>query len=258
MIYYQIIFRGIYKMTTIVLSGDTTIIAKQFTMPLVLEENKEYEAALIHLSTYNSIPNITQNNNVFKYSTDGGASWKIIELEKGAYEFKDIINEIKEIMYVNGDYIINDNGKIAYFIDFDIKQLSCLIEIANENYKIDFNCENSIGSVFGFGTEMLERGYHKSPQNIKITNINSILVNVDLISHSYLNENLFPILYEFYPKVPLGYKIIEKPHSLIYLPVNRKFSIGEIRLWLTDQDLNPIDLQGETLTVNIHIREKKF
>ena len=40
-------------MATIVLSGNSTIISKHFTTPLVLEENKEYEAALIHLSTYN-------------------------------------------------------------------------------------------------------------------------------------------------------------------------------------------------------------
>ena len=79
---------------------------------------------------------------------------------------------------------------------------------------------------------------------------------MDFISHSYLNEAKYPTLYKFYPKVAPGYKIIQTPQNLIYLPVNRN-PLNEIRLWLTDQDRKPIVLQNEKLTVTIYIREKK-
>jgi hypothetical protein len=87
--------------------------------------------------------------------------------------------------------------------------------------------------------------------------INSILVNTDIISGSYVNGSQCPVIYSFYPNVSPGYKIVERPNpSLIYYPVNIT-NISNIRLWLTDQDNNPIDVRGERVTARIVIREVK-
>jgi hypothetical protein len=42
----------------------------------------------------------------------------------------------------------------------------------------------------------------------------------------------------------------------IYYPVSRD-DLSRMRLWLTDQDGNSIDLAEERLTVKIHVRETK-
>lgn len=221
--------------------------------PIKFDENKEYEASLVHLETYNSIPNITKENNVFKYSNDKGNTWKLIELPTDAYEYTDIVDEIHKEMIKNKDY---DHEKDEYFINFDVCRLSSIIEIKNDNYIIDFNCENSIGTTLGFTNEILNYGSHKSPKIVDIMKINTISVNVDFISGAYLNKCPYPSIYSFYPKVGPGYKIIEKPNNLFYLPINAK-TLHKIRLWLTDQNGKVIDLQGEVLTVAIYIKQIK-
>jgi len=84
--------------------------------------------------------------------------------------------------------------------------------------------------------------------------INSILVNVDIISGSYINGVQHPIIYSFFPNVAPGRKIVERPNpSLTYYPINKPY-IDRIVVLLTDQNNNPIDLRGETVTLRIEIR----
>ena len=75
------------RSTTLTLCGDTTDFTISFQPPLKLDPKKEYEAAFLSLETYNTIPNITEKNNTFKYSIDSGNTWKIIKLPTDAYEY---------------------------------------------------------------------------------------------------------------------------------------------------------------------------
>ena len=60
----------------------------------------------------------------------------------------------------------------------------------------------------------------------------------------------------FYPGVGPGYKIKERPQpELIFYPINSHY-INHVRVWLTDQDNNLIDFQGERITLRIVIRKK--
>ena len=54
---------------------------------------------------------------------------------------------------------------------------------------------------------------------VNILTINSILVNIDIISDSYVNGSTQPTIYSFFPYVSPGYTIIENPHNLLYLPI---------------------------------------
>src|SRR5271166_1673494 len=70
-----------------------------------LDPNKKYEATLLSLDMYNSIPNIIGGkNNAFKYSVDSGSTWKIITIATGAYELSAINNEIQRQMIAKGDF----------------------------------------------------------------------------------------------------------------------------------------------------------
>ena len=237
--------------TTLTLTGNTTDFTTSFHHPIRLDPMWEHEAAFLSLETYNSIPNITHTNNVFKYSTDNGKTWKIITLPEDAYEYVQIENEIQRQMVSRGDY--NEENK-SFYIDFTICRLSSVIEIRNPNYVIDFNIDNSIGSTLGFGNEILSYGTHKSPNIVDINRVNTILVNVDFIEGGYVNKTISASIHNFSPKVGPGYKIIEKPSpELIFYRVSKHF-IPDVRIWLTDQNSNLIDLQGERITVRILIR----
>jgi hypothetical protein len=105
----------------LVLSGKRTDFITVFKDPINLTQNKKYEAALLSIDTYNSFPNIssddknplTVENNIFKYSTDDGSTWKIITFDTGSYQLADINNEIQRQMVINGDY---DNTNKSYYI----------------------------------------------------------------------------------------------------------------------------------------------
>jgi len=238
-------------MTTFILTGNTS----DFTTchnSVILDPNKNYEAALLSLDTYNSIPNITQGkNNLFPYSVDNGKTWKIIALNTGAYELAAINNEIKRQLIANGD------SDSAITVTANVSRLTSIVSIENSSYKVDFSVPNTIGSVLGFDRVVIGFGYNESSNIVNIMQVNSILVNIDIIMGSYVNGSPSPTMYSFYPNVAPGYKIVERPNpSLIYYPLSRH-DISRMRVWLTDQQGNLIDLRGETITIKIYVREIK-
>ena len=56
----------------IIVSDDSTRFTKKFNPPIQLKKNRPYEIALVNLETYYSIPNISNKNNTFTYSANGG------------------------------------------------------------------------------------------------------------------------------------------------------------------------------------------
>ena len=81
---------------------------------------------------------------------------------------------------------------------------------------------------------------------VNILTINSILVNIDIISGSYINGSTQRTIYSFFPNVYPGYKIIENPHNLLYLPTTAD-TIHSITIWLTDQNGHELNIREENL-----------
>src|SRR5271156_4733642 len=242
---------------SLILSGNSSDFTTVFNS-IVLQPPYEYEAALLSIETYNSIPNIIEGkNNLFKYFN--GQDWKLISLQTGAYELDAINNEIKRQMRINGD-----NAEIIT-ISAEISTLRSIINIlsaaaaataAQAEYKVAFEA-GTMASLLGFSDGVLNPGYNLSPNIVDIMPINTILVNLDIIQGSYVNGQASPAIYAFYPNVSPGYKIIERPSpSLTYFLLSRH-DISRIRVWLTDQDGNIVDFRGERITIRIHIRRHK-
>jgi len=224
---------------------------------LIFDPNKKYEAALLFLKTYNSTPNISKGiNSKFKYSSDNGVSWKVLELDTGSNEVETLSDEIQRIMTINGDYDdINTEFNIS-IVPNKIK-LTCIIHISNPNYKVYFFIPKSFAFLLGFKKAIFNAGYKESTSIVDIMTINSILGNISIIARSYVNGSPSPEIYSFYPNVPPGYKIVQIPNpKLIYYPVTRN-DINKMEIWLTDQENIPVDLRGEDLTVRIIVKEVK-
>lgn len=217
-------------------------IKTKFNPTLELDKNKEYEMALVNLETYWSFPNITEKNNLLRYSN--GSEWTEIKIPKGAYELKQI-NDV--VQYQLGLHF----GSIT--ITANINTLKSVLTIQG-NYEVDFTVPNSINTVLGFDAKKYTKGIHESESIVNIININSIYVHNNLISHSYIDGSLSPVLYSFFPKTGVGEKIIEQPRERVYSPIHLN-TINSMETWLTDQDNNDLDLQGENLTIRFHLRE---
>ena len=219
---------------------------------LLFDDANNYEVGLVNLETYYSFANINTSNNNFRYFN--GTTNKTITLSTGSYDINDINIAIQNGMKANGDW---DNTNSAYYITISANTptLGSIINISNANYTIDFTIQNSLANLLGFNASILTSGINISPNIVNIININSIYVNCDIIKGSYVNGTHSPVLYNFFPTVGPGYKIVQVPENIVYLPLATN-QIMNIRIWLTDQNNNIIDFRGENINVRIEIRRK--
>ena len=238
----------------IILSNDKSNFNTRFNPKLELNREKVYEIALVNLETYYSFPNIDETNNVFVYSPDNGNSWVKIKILEGSYEIDDINNTIQHEMEKRGHY---DEINEDYYINIapNTNTLKSVL-ILEKGYQVDFNHQNSLAKVLGFTGAKYTEGFHESENVVDILRINSILINIDIISGSYVNGTTKSTIYSFFPDVSPGYKIIESPVNLVYLPITLD-TIDSLNVTITDQDYHLLNLRNEKLTIRFHIREAR-
>ena len=238
----------------IIVSDDKTNFNTSFNPKIELDREKVYEIALVNLETYYSFPNIDDSNNIFVYSHDSGQTWTKIKIPIGSYEINDINRRLTYEMRQLGHYDeVNDQPFIN--IGANANTLKCILFIG-KGYSVDFNQANNLSRVLGFTGQKYAEGYHRSEKPVNILSINSIFVNIDIIEGSYVNGKTKNTIYSFFPNVSPGYKILESPVNLVYLPLLTD-TIQNINLSITDQDENLLNLRGEKLTARFHIREAR-
>ena len=232
----------------ITLSGKTTRLSTSFSPELIFEGN--WGVALQNLSTYNSIANINSSNNKFKYYN--GTAWKTITVGTGSYEISELSDEITRLMKLNKDYDIVNDSPYLYFKP-NYSRLTTELYLEN-NYKVDFNIPNSIGQKLGYSKTIVDKSYNESTNPINIINVNSILVHCDLVQSSYYNGKPSNIIYSFPINTAPGFRMISEPlvqrfHRVL---VDK---VGTMDVWLTDDNLKPLDLRKELLTINLWFQE---
>jgi len=205
--------------TQIVVSENSTKIKTTFNPPIELDRTRNYEMALVNLETYYSFPNLSDENNVFRYSpgfieddSRRQKQWVEVQISEGSYDLIGIAKTIKIVMKRSGH---NDE---SIKITANTNTLKSVMEIQGD-FQVDFRARNSISSVLEFRNQVYEEGIHESQNVVNIVSINSILVNVDVIGGSYVNGRTPNTIYSFFPNVLPGYKIVENLRNLVYLPV---------------------------------------
>lgn len=156
---------------TFTFTGNSSEMSSTFFPEIVLDEKAEYSCALLELTTYHSIPNVTESNNKFYFYTakDGGnassdenALLCISSVPVGSYEAEDILEYIKAILKQHNfsfEYIINKNT-------FKIIVLSSTALVIGDQYQ-----DNILTKIFGFTNSKLipNKKYMESEDIIKIT-----------------------------------------------------------------------------------------
>ena len=238
-----------YRSMSFIVSSNKPEFKYSINPPIKLEKDGEHEIALLSIDMYHSTPNIDNSNNKFIYKYHD-KEFKII-FPVGSYEIKAINDYIQE-------QLIKNKHKELFTIEANATTLKCTIHIKKDDIKIHFNRNQSLNVLLGYGKEIIKGiGKHEGQNIVKILSVNSILVNCDIIEGSYLNGIQKPVLYSFFPDVPPGYKLNEKPSTPVYLPVTIP-SINSIRIWLTDQDHNPLNVRGEEITIRIHLKSSFY
>ena len=236
----------------IIVSNDKTVFTTRFNPPIQLEKDTQYEIALINLETYYSFPNVDASNNYFRYSPDNGITWFEIYINEGSYDIVDINDTVQQKMRQNGHY---DSANEKYYITISANSNTLKsVLILENNYHVDFRPSISISSLLGFDHNIYTQDFQESENVVNILSINSLLVNLDIVSGSYVNSSTQNTIYSFFPNVSPGYKIMESPINLVYLPVTLH-TINGMEVSITDQDGNQLNLRGETLTMRFHIRK---
>jgi len=151
--------------------------------------------ALLNLETYYSFPNIDSTNNSFKYSPDNGQNRFTITIPEGSYEILDTDAAIKQQMRTN-DHYDDENDKYFVSPSANSSTLKTVLTLSN-GYQVDFGLPNSMRHILGFNSAVYAAAYHKSENVVNIINTNSILVNIYIITGSYVNGRMQPVIYSF-------------------------------------------------------------
>ena len=202
---------------SIVVSDNKTRFKTWLKPPIQLDNKKEYEIALINLETCYSFPNIDRSNNCFTYSTNLNRLWFDIIIPEGSYHGEDFNEFIQREMRKNYHYD-KANDKVNIERSANINTLKSEMMLTN-NYEVDVRQNDSISSLLGFESKLYTSGFNEFGNMVNILTINRILVNIDIISVSYVNGFTQPTISSFFPDVYPAYKIIENPHNLLYLPI---------------------------------------
>lgn len=198
--------------------------------------NGDWGLGLIDLSTYNSIPNIEKNvNDKFYYGS------KEITIDEGAYEIEDLELFIKN--HIEG---------ASFTLKANINTLKVDIWCSES---IDFTKPNSINTLLGFSKKILEPNKtHVSDNPVDIVKVNVIRVECNIVRGSFDNGRETHVIHEFYPIVAPGFKIVEIPNTIIYLPIN-VHSVTNITVTLKDQDNRLINLRNEIVSLRVHLKQ---
>lgn len=231
----------------------------------MLDEGEKYSLGLINLETYNSFPNVDSSNNRFHFTSQTGKK-DYIEIPEGSYEIDDICLYLNKAL---AQYTQNERKHLLEVQNMvnNIKlRTPVLIMKGNNNtlksevkctLDIDFSQKNSIGSLLGFHSEkLLANKIHVSHFPAKILKINALCVECNIVTGSFRNGKQVHVIHEFFPNMPPGYKIIETPSNVIYLPIIDKRQISEIVLKITDQDGNIVNFRGEVITIRLHLQKQ--
>nr|AUH25521.1 ORF 6 [Spodoptera frugiperda]DAC81445.1 TPA_asm: penton [Spodoptera moth adintovirus 1] len=219
---------------TLSITGNSSTLTTYY--PNTLQLNGQYECALLHFSTFNSIPNIDETNNKFYYGSE------IIEIPEGTYELQDI-----------SDYLKSEIKGTSIKLDCNNNTLKTTLYCSKD---VNFEKENTFRRLLGFDKQVLKGNkWHVSQFPVNILPTTVVRIECDIISGSYINGEPSHIIHEFALNVPPGYRIIEIPKNAIYFPINQN-NISCIHIRLLDINNRLINLRGEEVQVYLHLRRK--
>ena len=188
---------------------------------------------LIRLSVYNSVFNIIERNNQFKFTKPqtfhqvDAAKEFIIPPE--SHELTDMVDITKQET--------NDN----VLTKVDKNTLKCKMEVLQG--VINFDVENSVASLLGFDKQIYSRCKYSSNKIIDIMGFKTINIYWNIISGAKDNGKDTDIIYTFNLTEPAVCLIYIIPTNILYQKLT-KDRIEYIEFHIKNENGRPIDLMA--------------
>lgn len=228
---------------TISLSGTSSILKANFYPPIVLEEDKEYGIGLIDFHTFNSIPNVNETNNKIKIGKVN------LDIPTGSYEIEELESWINSELKRKNPAITKD----VFHLRGNLNTMKCEMQCDGED--VDLTSFTSLAPLIGFSRAVFKKSQkHESVNPVQITWVDDIRIECSLATNSFHNDQLTSVVYSFFPDVPVGFKIIQRPSTIIYYPLNTD-TISEITVRIIDQKNRLIDFRRERITLRLHLKQ---
>jgi len=215
----------------------------------------DYLIALSKANLWYSWYNISTalGNNKFVYND--GATDTTITFPDGNYTVQALDAYIKSQMKANGDTGTDANGNDIFYIqlipNFNTSKVRIVI---SGGYSVKFN-DGNIYQILGFTNGQTVNSTTEGAVHADITNgINAVLIRCDLVdsSRSIENGSISDVIYSFFPAAPPSTHLEIVPFNRDYVRLNSRY-VDSVRMRITDQNGNIIDLNGEPVTYQLSI-----
>ncbi len=255
------------------LTLDSTTIANAPSHDFTVNFNNElqfpgpHELTLLRVNLWYSWFNIDPqfSNQDLQYSRDGGGTQRpLITISPGQYTIEDINEFLHKEMESNGDFIINPQGvkQFGINIEANFNTLRTRVVIDNllipaDTYELSLTSAiSNLHLLLGFDSQVITAT--KEGENLANINndVNTLLVDTDIISGSFQNNQARGIINQFVPDVPPGSNIDVEPTHKVFLPLNRN-RVDKIRMRIIDNLGRLVDLNDEPVTYSLQIRKTK-
>lgn len=173
---------------------------------------------------------------------DNRLSYELV-IPPGAYEVRNILEYIKKAF---------DGLGIKF--ETTVNEYTQKVTLHSCSVDLEFTGKDSIHRLLGFIDCTIPANTYREAENIvNISTLNTIVIECDLVDGSYLNGDKCHTIHQFALQTPHGFKIVEVPRNIVYLPIRHK-RIQSIQIRIVDQDGNPIDFCGEKIACRLHIK----
>ncbi len=227
---------------------------------LTLDHHEDYHIALVSYNIPYTWYNISaaQGNNQFRYSPDAGVNWYTLTIPDGNYGVDDLNLELQDLIVANG----HAADKIVFSGDYNSMRVD--LEILDVAWRVDFQDGNSnnFRNILGFNSAEYSGAVNtvfRAENRANITNnIDSVSINCSIVDSGaiLLNNRQSSSLYHITDYgAGAGSYLTARVPAPVYLPINLSGNIHNIRISIRNQSDNIIDLNGEHITISLHIKK---
>ena len=226
----------------------------KYIEPIRLNPNNTYVLGLDRIITMSFTwfnINSDLKNQLIKYSSDGGKTWKDINFPPGTWNYVDFNDHIKEETKTG----TSSNPSYPITLEFDNTTYKTIITLA-ANYQLDLRPSN-FNDLIGFNKRILTSTENIGDYTPKLSQDTEILnIHCDLISESLVDGDETDILYSFGTNdLTPSYAFTKEPLRVQFNPVN-KYLINNIRIYITDGQRRIIDLNNADTAFSLILKEK--
>ena len=221
--------------------------------------NKQYKIAVIFLTGYNGIFNVTDKNNKFYFikSFSESSDVSVISISKGAYEIESLNDEIKRIIIEEGYF---REATYSFTIKPNFSTLGSIIENSSANTNdrslIDFRPNDSIRDLLGFKPKLLHEEYNLSDYPGEILSFDNVFLECNIAQVMIFKGKRSGIIHNFAKDVDPGYKYIEEFRGGVqWYMTESKDIISSVCFKLKNENNELVSFNGQSITFRLSIKE---